>query len=97
MPKPQKMTAIVRKGGKEISEVSMNLPPGLFQNAPQGNPDTEFYAENLAAHDELVLIVRNAVDGFKCARASRALIQVLNEIRQAQGASGPIYGMPYSV
>ena len=86
------MTATLSKGGKTTSEVTLNVPPGMFGSGiglMQSDPEARFVADSLEAHDDLVKVIREAVDGHKCDEIGKAMTQVLTEVMRAAGKSVP--------
>ena len=92
------MSATLSKGGKTTSEVTFNVPPGMFGagNLMQTDPEARFVMDSLEAHDDLVKIIREAVDGHKCDEIGKAMTQVLTEVMRAAGKSVPS-GMGFPV
>jgi hypothetical protein len=88
-----------KKNGK--TEISMNLPPGLFGggkfDVPEPHPEKLFTSHLMADHDKLVGQIREAIEGETCAHALRALVQVLGEVQNVSGVKAGYPGLAFPV
>ncbi len=105
MPRELKVGGTARRVSARHTEVTMNLPPGLFGgdkfNPPEVHPEKPFRTADLQAHDSLVVSIRYAIEGQTCKDAVRALSQVLEEVVRASnmragfnGWLGPVAPLP---
>ena len=78
MPRELKVGGTAHRVSARHTEVTMNLPPGLFGgdkfNPPEVHPEKPFRTADLQAHDSLVVSIRYAIEGQTCKdRCARCL------------------------